>query len=674
MGIKSAFIFGSFLLFVCLIPAFEAQSVNTANESISTYKTTNSAIYNANDVRDGIVGVNNQAQLEAKSCGSTCTPDSYAGLYLEIELQPEDTMVNISIVYESWAEDAGLGETIPSQYQMSVYINHKFSDDFFLIEETTTGYGNYRNVFIGSFAPPENNNTITIDYFLLHSDTNSLHDQVSARVHEIYIEEGPADSDNDGVADSEDQCETSLSDVSNVDSTGCVEGNQSTDSDNDGVNDDLDNCPNTNQNEEVNQDGCSPSQLDSDSDGISDENDQCPGTLSGDEVNFSGCSESQSDTDGDGVNDLDDACPGTENGAQVNMLGCSEAQLEQDDDGDGVPNSIDDCPDSPTEAVVEVNGCEVVLSDSDGDGYFDETNDKFPNDGSQWNDSDDDGYGDNQFGLNPDSCPNQFGLSFIDKYGCLDTDQDGYSDEGDSFVQNPTQWADLDGDGYGDNSTGTNPDMFPDDITQWLDTDGDGYGDNAEGTNPDSCVGTIGTSFTDRFGCPDNDGDGVSNAIDDCQNSLSSDGFVDEIGCTSKQKDSDMDGVSNSEDICPQTPAGTEVLPNGCASSASGEEDSVKGFQGMVKDNLNVIVGTTLAGLGSLIGYIIFRRRSARSVKYLQLAKLASDLDEIQDIRDSIERDLSKGRMDPIVHSRIDSILDERTQLIVERMSSTVQK
>ncbi len=51
-----------------------------------------------------------------------------------------------------------------------------------------------------------------------------------------------------------------------------------------------------------------------------------------------------------------------------------------------------------------------------------------------------------------------------------------------------------------------------------------------------------------------------------------------------------------------------------------------------------------------------------------------SYLDEIQDIRDSIERDLSKGRMDPIVHSRIDSILDERTQLIVERMSSTVQK
>ena len=43
------------------------------------------------------------------------------------------------------------------------------------------------------------------------------------------------------------------------------------------------------------------------------------------------------------------------------------------------------------------------------------------------------------------------------------------------------QWSDIDGDGYGDNSTGNNPDAFPTDATQWSDMDGDGYGDNPTG-------------------------------------------------------------------------------------------------------------------------------------------------------------------------------------------------
>ena len=44
-----------------------------------------------------------------------------------------------------------------------------------------------------------------------------------------------------------------------------------------------------------------------------------------------------------------------------------------------------------------------------------------------------------------------------------------------------TQWGDIDGDGYGDNITGTTPDAFPTDATQWSDIDGDGYGDNPAG-------------------------------------------------------------------------------------------------------------------------------------------------------------------------------------------------
>ena len=77
--------------------------------------------------------------------------------------------------------------------------------------------------------------------------------------------------------------------------------------------------------------------------------------------------------------------------------------------------------------------------------------------------------------------------------------------------------------------------------------------------------------------------------------------------------------------------------------------------------------------LVSVVGYIVFRRRSAKSVEYLKLAKIANDLSEIQSIRNAIETDLAKGRLDPIVHSRIDSILDERHRFVVEQMSRTVE-
>ena len=53
------------------------------------------------------------------------------------------------------------------------------------------------------------------------------------------------------------------------------------------------------------------------------------------------------------------------------------------------------------------------------------------------------------------------------------------------FPRDITQWFDSDGDGFGDNQNGVNPDAFPDDSTQWIDADGDGLGDNINGTNPD---------------------------------------------------------------------------------------------------------------------------------------------------------------------------------------------
>jgi hypothetical protein len=95
-----------------------------------------------------------------------------------------------------------------------------------------------------------------------------------------------------------------------------------------------------------------------------------------------------------------------------------------------------------------------------------------------------------------DACPLDEGTSTIDRFGCLDTDGDGYSDADEN-------WSIEDG-----------ADAWPIDSSQHSDTDGDGYGDNSAGTEGDSCPHGDSTqsSTIDRWGCTDTDGDGYSDA------------------------------------------------------------------------------------------------------------------------------------------------------------------
>ncbi|DAC11408.1 MAG TPA: hypothetical protein D7H86_07565, partial [Candidatus Poseidoniales archaeon] len=65
-------------------------------------------------------------------------------------------------------------------------------------------------------------------------------------------------------------------------------------------------------------------------------------------------------------------------------------------------------------------------------------------------------------------------------------------------------FADLDPDDDGWNTSDQGDgrqDAFPDEGTQWNDTDGDGFGDNASGFEPDACPLDFGTSTDDVFGC-----------------------------------------------------------------------------------------------------------------------------------------------------------------------------
>jgi len=121
------------------------------------------------------------------------------------------------------------------------------------------------------------------------------------------------------------------------------------DSDGDGIFDSEDRCPDTPAGAKVDAHGC---ELDSDGDGVVDSKDKCPDTPQGAKVDQSGC---ELDSDGDGVVNSKDQCPETPAGAKVDARGC-----ELDNDGDGVVDSKDKCPDTHKDAKVDANGCEVA--------------------------------------------------------------------------------------------------------------------------------------------------------------------------------------------------------------------------------------------------------------------------------------------------------------------------
>ena len=341
---------------------------------------------------------------------------------------------------------------------------------------------------------------------------------------------------------------------------------------------------------------------DTDEDGFIDTDDSCDlvqGTSTNDRM---GCP----DSDGDGWSDPDAGWGPGPNGADAFP---NEVTQWNDEDNDGYGDNIngfepDYCPFSRGYSEFDRYGC----LDSDGDGWSDEDPggldthdnqpwlahpndngaDAFPFEPTQWNDTDEDGYGDNwangewngtrgnwTIGIwypnatQPDACPVERGYSSQDRFGCPDADVDGWSDpdanwtarEGaDAFPQNPTQWSDQDGDGWGDNQSegALQVDDFPENPSQWLDTDGDGWGDNQ----------SYGASQVDDFPLVpsqyrDTDGDGYGDNLtgfeaDVCPNSSIEEvesgwiSWADRLGCL----DSDMDGYSNPDSLWVAHPDG----------------------------------------------------------------------------------------------------------------------
>lgn len=367
----------------------------------------------------------------------------------------------------------------------------------------------------------------------------------------------PADSDNDGIPDSSDNCPGTPNNAV-VDAQGCP-----IDSDGDGVSDNLDQCIETPIGALVDADGCP---LDSDNDGVFDGIDQCPATPAIEPVDDSGC---PMDSDNDGVSDGLDQCSDTPTGAEVSPEGCP-----MDTDGDGVFNGLDQCPATPTGALVGSDGCAI---DSDADGVADGLDlcantpmgATVDSQGCPL-DSDSDGVFD---GL--DLCPSTPSGEPVGADGCpLDSDNDGISDGTDQCPDTPTGAAvdtlgcpsDSDGDGVYDGidqCADTPAGASVDAAGCPSDSDGDGVFDGL-----DVCANTPTGATIDATGCPlDSDQDGVFDGIDQCP-STPSNAEVDASGCP---LDSDNDGIFDGIDQCPGTPAGATIDSNGCPLDSDGD-------------------------------------------------------------------------------------------------------
>ena len=422
------------------------------------------------------------------------------------------------------------------------------------------------------------------------------------------------DDDNDGWSDAdENSCGTDPLDSNDIpsDSNGngvcdAIEGDDfdgdgipndsDPDDDNDGYDDDYDAFPlDPTEWDDADGDGIgSNTDTDDDGDGWSDlEEADCltdassafsvPEDYDGDWV----CDIVDVDDDNDGVDDDYDCAPYD---ASISSLDCNgvcggSSFLDACGVCDGDDSTCADCAGVPNGDAV-IDACGVCTNDpsscgidSDGDGV-DDDDDAFPDDSTEWSDTDGDGVGDNA-----DTDDDDDGWSDQDEVVCgselldsgsvpadsdadgecdaldPDDDDDGVVDSDDAFPSNPTEWADTDGDGIGNNADG--------------DDDGDGWGDSTESDcGSDPMDGEVSPKDIDGDGAcniqdPDDDGDGVADEDDafplDNAEWLDTDG--DGLGDNSDQDDDGDQFVDEYESECMSDP----LDPNSSPSDSDGD-------------------------------------------------------------------------------------------------------
>jgi len=414
--------------------------------------------------------------------------------------------------------------------------------------------------------------TVTVSYTDGGGTLESITSTVTATV------ASAADTDNDGVPDSQDAFPDDPAETTDQDNDG-VGDNADTDRDDDGVRNIHDAFPDdASEWQDIDGDGIgdntdtviddtdgdgilNPQDVDIDGDGVPNRVDAFPydssetSDLDGDGVGDN----SDGDLDGDGIdNTLDTFADDTDNDGIPNRDDLDidgDGVLNKDDtfpvdeaenkdlDGDGVGDNgdtdrdgdgIDDDSDTyPDDTDNDGIGNEQD-SDDDNDGVADILDD-FPLNSAETLDSDEDGLGDNGdadrdgdgIANTSDAYPDDFDNDEIVDLSDTDRDDDGVPDDEDAFPLNPAETGDIDGDGVGDSIDS--------------DRDGDGIFNDAD-ANPDDTDNDNIVNDQDT----DKDGDGVLDANDpfplDVNESrdLDKDGFGDNV-----DTDLDGDGISN---------------------------------------------------------------------------------------------------------------------------------
>jgi hypothetical protein len=428
------------------------------------------------------------------------------------------------------------------------------------------------------------------------SDGDLYNDDVelSAGTDPLDSTDHPTDFDGDGI---DDYLDTDDDDdgVLDVDDAFPYDATEDTDTDGDGTGNNAD--------------------TDDDDDGVLDTDDAFPLDSTEDtDTDGDGTGDNaDTDDDDDGVLDTDDDFPFD-----------SSEWLDTDGDGTGNNADTDDDDDGLTDTEEASLGTDPLLADTDGDGY-DDPDDDFPVDSSEWLDTDGDGTGDNAdtdddddgltdteeatLGTDPlvadsdgdgvsdyieylagsdpldstDTPLDTDGDGTIDLYD-TDDDDDGLTDTEEAALGTDPLLADTDGDGYDDPD-----DEFPLDSSEWEDFDGDGTGDNADTDDDDDGVLDTDDAFpydstedtdTDGDGTGDNadtddDDDGVLDTDDDFPLDATEDTDTDGDGTgDNADTDDDDDGVLDTDDDFPlDATEDTDTDGDGIGNNADTDDD-----------------------------------------------------------------------------------------------------
>jgi len=345
--------------------------------------------------------------------------------------------------------------------------------------------------------------------FTSNSQTESVYiDNVAFTSSSQLVED--TDDDNDGWDDvDEGACGTDPLDSNDVPSdsnaNGVCDAIEGDDFDGDGIPNDSD--------------------PDDDNDGYDDDYDAFPlDPTEWDDADGDGIgSNADTDDDGDGWADLEEADCLTDASSAFSVPADHDGDwvcdiVDADDDDDGVDDDNDCAPYDASISSLDCNGVCGGGSSLDACGVCD---------------GDDSTCSDCAGVPNGDAVIDACGVCGGDQSTCgIDSDEDGVNDDDDAFPSDPSEWADTDGDGVGDNAD--------------TDDDGDGWSDQVE----DAC----GSQLLDSSSVPvDSDGDGDCDALD---------------------SDDDGDGVVDSDDAFPSDPSEwADTDGDGIGNNADGDDD-----------------------------------------------------------------------------------------------------